>query len=142
MTENWEQKCWGLTRCVHKGHKYSRHELEVVKGGFCSFHYHQYRSNVFRVEAGVVRVVWAFGWEIKHKDLHPGNVLEIKEGIPHQFQVLENGLMIEEYHSLERCDMRDIYRLTEGGNEFCFGPSFDVVGIILSDGKVWQGNIE
>lgn len=140
-TTQWEQKVWGLTRCIYSGLCYSIHELELNKGGFCSFHYHKERANWFRVETGIVRVVWAFGWKINHSDLHPGNQLRIDAGIPHQFQVLENGLMIEEYSTpySVRISDKDIYRLSEGGKGFDFGSACDKVGIIRADGELWTG---
>ena len=135
----WQQKVWGKTRCTHRSKRYALHELEVDKGGFCSYHYHLNRSNVFRVVTGLVRVVWTLGWQIHCTDLGPDNEFEIDAQIAHQFQVLENGLMLEEYYSDFEVEELDIFRLTTGGKVHSLFP-LDAVGIIRTNGTIWQGS--
>lgn len=119
IADGWEEKDWGWTRCKHKATpRYTLHELKTKEGGFCSFHYHNERGNVFRVLAGLVRVVWVFGWRIEHQLLSKDNSLFIPSLVPHQFQVLESGEMWEEYvpdRSGGRVSVDDIERLTRGG---------------------------
>ena len=112
-----EEKIWGQTVCTHQSLSYMRHELEMREGCYCSFHYHNNRANVFRVTAGVIRVVWAYGWYLYHRTLRAGEALEIPSLVPHQFQVLESGSAVEEYYP-DRGGVvlhEDIERLTVGG---------------------------
>lgn len=121
MATDWETKVWGRTRCVRRLANFSRYELEVEKGGFCSIHYHLNRSNEFLVLSGVVQVVWCFAWQTHSRLLAVNSPsLTIRAGIPHQFQVMESGVMIEDYkpdliNARAEFSDGDIVRLTEGG---------------------------
>lgn len=112
----WEEKCWGKTRLIVGSEYYSKHELQVEAGGFCSFHYHRNRSNIFTVREGHVRVVSAYGWQLQSVGLLPGDRYVIRAGIPHQFQVIASGIMEEEYApDPGPVYMHDIVRITTGG---------------------------
>ena len=134
--EELEQKCWGTTRLVTESQFYSLHELTLLKGGFSSFHFHKKRANRFKVLYGVVRVVWSYGWRISFTDLSPDNVLDLPSLVPHQFQVLESGTMLEEYYSDRggEIDVSDIERLTVGGMR---DWPMDHPGVLLTSGNVW-----
>ena len=84
----WNDKVWGRTRCRIERRLYSQHELDIVAGGYCSLHYHLHRANLFSVTSGKIRVVWAYAWELHHKDLTTGNTFSVDTKIPHQFQVI------------------------------------------------------
>jgi len=136
----WAEKVWGRTRCTHCSDLYSRHELEVEMGGYCSFHFHNERANRFTVESGIVRVVCAFGWKICYKDLTAGNVLDVPSMVPHQFQVLEKGVMVEEYYP-DRGDIvddSDIIRLSVGGMTQV-KTLLEVVCVMREQYKPWYG---
>ena len=139
----WTSKIWGRTRCDIELPNYHKHTLEIVKGCFCSFHFHVHRQNSFTLIDGMVRVVYAHGWVLHACDLRAksdGGVIPAQ--IPHQFQVLESGVLLEEYWPAcpgDRDVKRDdIIRLTEGGKGFQFD---DRIGIVLADGRLWQGDI-
>ena len=137
----WESKVWGRTRCTFHSLHFTRHELETMTGGYCSVHYHGHRLNNFTVVRGRIRVVVAYGWQIRHYDLHAGMTCSVRAHAVHQFQVLEGGAMVEDYvpdgpHGV--ADIGDIHRLSEGGrlNKIDAGTP----GLILPDGTYWRRN--
>ena len=86
MKSEWEQKIWGKTRCVeHDEGKYSKHELQVEKGGFCSVHWHSNKLNKFILKSGQVRIVWSYAWAIHWCDLELDSEFVMPSKIPHQF---------------------------------------------------------
>lgn len=114
---DWENKVWGRTRPIIQTDIFSRHELEMLKGGYCSFHYHQRRSNRFTVVSGRVRIVYTIGWQIFSQVVTPIDTFcDIPAKVAHQFQVLEAGVMIEDYHGRHgNVEANDIQRFTTGG---------------------------
>lgn len=142
MLGEWVQKVWGETRCTHSTIIYSRHELKLKAGTFCSFHWHDHRANIFRVVSGRVRIVWAHGWRLTRMDLARGEYFQVPSMVPHQFQVMVGGEMIEEYYP-DRSGMvkdEDIHRLSEGGVIEGFGKHTfaDAPVIHLPNGEFWQ----
>jgi len=115
--ETWVTKVWGSTRCIYESSKFSGHELKVKKGGYCSVHWHDDRANDFIVESGVIAVVTFYGWKIRRVILTKGKHFTVVSSVPHQFQVLQDGTIREEYWSDCGGDVEhdDITRLTEGG---------------------------
>lgn len=137
----WETKDWGRTRCQYQTLHYSRHELELLTGGYCSVHYHGGRSNLFHVIRGKVRVVVAYGWQITYRDLGPHDTMSVRAHAVHQFQVLEGGICIEDYlpdgpHGV--ADVGDIHRLSVGGRLQRIDAG--TPGLILPDGTYWRRN--
>lgn len=139
-THHWEDKVWGQTRVTHQSEFYSRHELRTKAGGFCSFHYHSERANRFIVLSGIVRVVWVFGWKPCYKDLAADNVLDVPSLVPHQFQVIQGGEVVEEYFSDRKGTVKnqDITRLSTGGFQKDLQYLKENVGILLPDGTYWD----
>jgi hypothetical protein len=114
----WVEKCWGRTRELIDSPLYSKHELELVAGGYCSIHYHRVRANRFHLTEGSVEIVQFFGPTFTRHMLGPDNIFDVASLVPHMFIVHKNGRMYEEYYSdrggvVER---EDIVRLIEGGN--------------------------
>ena len=140
--EPWEDKVWGSTRRCVLSPVYSLHELILNSGGYCSLHYHMNRANRFTVISGFVRIVWCYGWEVHEVCLEQKQWFMIKSQVPHQFQVLVEGKMLEEYVSdQDGVQLNDIVRLSIGGKvdaEFLRG---NPKSIILEDGTVWKGGI-
>lgn len=136
----WDTKCWGYTRCLEESDDFSWHELKLQAGGYCSFHYHKQRANKFIVLSGVVRVVFAYGWDVKWEELRASDQFVMPSLVPHQFQVLEDGEMQEEYFPDRgsKISIFDIVRLTEGN--VVSDPRFFIVrpGIRLHDGTLWN----
>ena len=115
---NWEEKCWGKTRNILSSDFYSKHELQVVAGGYCSLHYHQNRANRFIVKTGSIDVIEFFGPTHRKITLGPDNTYDVPSLVPHLFVVRRDGLVIEEYFSDRggKVVVNDIVRIVEGGN--------------------------
>jgi hypothetical protein len=117
--DDWVDKCWGKTRTLIDTTYYSKHELMVRAGGYCSLHYHKYRANSFTVTGGCVDVVMFMGPILKRYRLdRDNNKLVVPSLVPHMFMVVKDGIIIEEYFSDRKegeVQSNDIYRIIEGG---------------------------
>lgn len=113
----WSDKVWGKTRCVYESSQFSGHWLVVKAGGYSSVHYHCDRANRFIVDSGKIAVVEFYAWRIKRQILRKGQQLDIPSLVPHQFQVLEDGIIREEYWADRGGEVEhdDIVRLCKGG---------------------------
>lgn len=114
---DWVDKCWGKTRELVDSPFYSKHELELEIGGYCSLHYHRHRANRFHVVSAQVVVVELYAVDAVRTMLGPDNKYDVPSLVPHLFLVYKPGVMIEEYFSdrggpVER---DDIIRIFEGG---------------------------
>lgn len=115
----WEPKPWGATRPVFENQIASVFECQTKRGGFSSVHYHEAKENVFLITGGAVAVVWFSAWVLQRRVLRIGESLAVPPLVPHQFQVIETGGMIEVYTqsgSQQPVERRDICRLTDNGN--------------------------
>lgn len=113
----WVRKVWGRTKELVDSPFYSRHELEVVAGGYCSLHYHRERANRFRVVSGMIEIVEMFGPFVCRRKLGPENTYDVPSLVPHMFIVHKDGILYEEYFPDRGGTVRrdDIVRLVEGG---------------------------
>lgn len=113
----WCDKAWGKTREIIHSDFYSKHELLVETGGYCSLHYHHHRANRFVMVSGVVEIVELYGPQCVRTKIDAGAVHEVASLVPHMFIVWESGVMIEEYYSDRKGKVLrdDIVRLVEGG---------------------------
>lgn len=113
----WQDKCWGRTRCLIERPHYQLHQLEVEQG-YCSIHYHRDRANRFIVESGEVLVTQFFHTKEESQRLCvPGDWFDIPSMVVHQFKVINPGEIFEEYFPDRGGTIRtdDIVRLTVGG---------------------------
>jgi len=143
---DWQEKCWGKTRKIVGTRHYSEHELVVMSGGYCSFHYHLNRSNIFAVpvsSSAIIRVVVAVGWSIKSRIVRAGESFEVMPMVPHQFQVLEYGVIYEEYiPKTGIVSDSDIVRLTIGGQVDLDDETFfrrDRAAVQIDNQTRWEG---
>lgn len=113
----WTDKCWGKTREVVDSPFYSKHELQLLAGGYCSIHYHLARANRFIIQTGTVEIVEFFGPKFNRLLLGPDNTYDVASLVPHMFIVHKDGTMLEEYFPDRGgiVDRTDIVRLIEGG---------------------------
>lgn len=112
------EKVWGTTTCLHASQTFSRHMLWLRPLTYCSVHYHAHRSNWFCVIEGRVQIARFMGWQEEAVELTAGGVAEIPSRVPHQFRVVEQSIMLEEYLPDPvggAVDQDDIVRLCEGG---------------------------
>jgi hypothetical protein len=112
----WETKVWGRTRELSFCSTFSKHELEVVAGGYCSLHLHRDRANRFIVKSGIIDVVELYGAHYKTTMLLPGASYEVPSLIPHFFVVHQTGVVYEEYFPDRGGEVKreDILRVVEG----------------------------
>lgn len=115
----WQDKIWGRTREIIATEYYSKHELLLSAGGYCSLHYHRHRANKFTLLAGKVEIVEFYGPSHSITTLTPGMIYCVPSCVAHMFIVYKDGEMIEEYYSDRGgiVDNSDIIRLSEGGFE-------------------------
>lgn len=106
-------KVWGLTTEFFRSQITSVHHLRIQKGGYCSVHKHQLKTNIFYIISGQLEIVQEVGGQMDTTILGPGQSMEITPGIYHKFEALQNTECIEVYQvSLIE---PDIQRRTEGG---------------------------
>lgn len=113
----WTTKVWGRTKELVDSPFYSKHELEIEAGGYCSLHFHKHRANRFVVVSGLIEIVEMFGPFITRTNLGPENTYDVPSLVPHMFIVHKTGAMFEEYYAdrNEKVRRDDIVRLIEGG---------------------------
>lgn len=116
---SWTEKVWGRTRELIDSPFYSKHELEVEAGGYCSLHFHKHRANRFTVVLGLIEIVEMLGPYITRTTLGPENTYDVPSLVPHMFIVHKTGVVFEEYFADRNGEVRrdDIMRLVEGGTQ-------------------------
>ena len=113
MTEK-QGKVWGWTARIHANPFTETHLLEIKKGGFCSEHQHARKTNLFVVISGRIRVkIWNDGPTPDATELEAGQSPLVPPGVFHQFEGLEESVVLEIYESAP-IDV-DIDRRTIGG---------------------------
>lgn len=111
-----EQKIWGTTEDIYSDDKLLIARIRVVKGGYCSIHYHQYRDNLFVVHAGTL-LVHIFDGLPKTVRVNAGEQIRVPAGIAHQFDAVTAVQCDEIYTPIAGAaiDKLDIVRYSEGG---------------------------
>ena len=95
-------KIWGETVLVaHIPGVLEFHRIEAVKGGVCSKHAHQSKTNGFFVESGKLLIrEWQQRYDLVDETiLGPGDYCTVPPGIFHQFEVLEDVVAFELYYA-------------------------------------------
>ena len=108
-------KIWGQTELIHANGVLEFHRIEYKKGFKCSEHEHKFKWNGFYVESGQMLVrVWQEDQEglVDETILNPGDFMQVKPGVYHQFIGLEDGVAFELYWA--EFDHNDIERETVG----------------------------
>ena len=106
-------KVWGETTEIFITDTVSAHYLHIKKGGYCSEHSHDHKSNLFFVISGKLKITI---WMDDIPDvtvLGPGSSSAIPPGYFHKFEALEETRCIEFYRVF--LQEPDIERRTEGG---------------------------
>lgn len=113
MTEK-KGKIWGTTALIHATPFTETHVLEIKRGGFCSEHRHARKTNLFFVISGRIRIrIWNDGPTPDETDLVAGQSTSVPPGVFHQFDAIEDSLVLEIYESASIEE--DIDRRTVGG---------------------------
>ena len=109
-------KIWGNTELVHANGVLEFHRIEYRAGYKCSEHYHKHKWNGFFVESGkmIVRVWQTADQEglVDETMLGAGDFTQVKPGLVHQFEGVEDGVAFELYWA--EFNHNDIERRTVG----------------------------
>ena len=107
-------KVWGSTELIEANGALEFHRIFTKKGGVCSKHKHEFKWNGFFVESGKMLVrVWQKDYDLVDETiLGPGDFTQVKPGVIHQFEGLEDGVAFELYWAEFNHD--DIVRRTIG----------------------------
>ena len=107
-------KIWGQTELIHAYGVLEFHRIDFKAGGVCSKHKHQFKWNGFYVVSGRMKIrVWQKDYDlIDETILGPGDFTQVKPGLMHSFEGLEDGVAFELYWAEFNHD--DIQRETVG----------------------------
>ena len=107
-------KIWGETEKVFDNGIISVHFLNIIKGGYCSEHRHQQKTNKFYVISGELEIIiYAEEDMIDRTILKAGQSTIIPIGVFHRFKAITDVKCIEIYEVRFHND--DIERRTTGG---------------------------
>ena len=92
-------KVWGTTEEIEANGVLEFHRIEMEAGGVCSKHKHEFKWNGFFVEEGIMKIrVWQNDYDLVDETiLGPGDFTQVKPGVIHQFEGLEDGVAFELY---------------------------------------------
>jgi len=109
-------KIWGGTELVHANGVLEFHRIEYKAGYKCSEHAHEFKWNGFFVESGSMIIrVWQDGAQdglVDETILKAGDFTQVKPGLIHQFEGIEDGVAFELYWA--EFNHNDIVRRTIG----------------------------
>ena len=111
---NKHSKNWGSTVEIIKNAFVEVHRAEINKGGHCSEHLHQYKTNTFIVESGklLIKQFRPTG-TVDETILYAGDYIECPPNEKHQFVGLEDTVLYEVYYP-QGIGAVDIVRFSEG----------------------------
>lgn len=109
-----EGKIWGNTTEIFKDDNVEVHLIRTVKGGFCSWHKHEYKHNMFYVISGKIEVVIDKDHCFDRTVLTDGTATSVAPNLVHQFRSHEDSIAIEIYWK-NKINKSDIVRFTNGG---------------------------
>jgi len=101
-------KVWGTNRVIHSNDLCSVNVLRIKKGGTSSLHTHRMKHNTFHVISGLLNIEAEDCSDL----LSPGKNYTVWAGVKHQFQALEDTVVIEV--SFVEIEESDIQRETAG----------------------------
>ena len=110
-------KAWGTTEEIFNNGTVAIHLIKIDKGGFCSIHKHQFKSNKFYVLEGNLQLnIWTQEKEADVTVLWAGEMCEVPPLVDHQFKALTDVKCLEIYTVGFKGE--DIIRKTVGGMEY------------------------
>ncbi len=111
-----ENKIWGITNKIFSKNNVEIHRIEVIKGGYCSKHYHEYKFNGFYCEKGELQIqVWKTDSTlIDVTMLGKGDYTIVEPKTYHKFLATRPSIVYEIYWV--ELSAPDIVRQVVGGN--------------------------
>ena len=111
-------KVWGETEEIFNNGIISIHFLKINKGGYCSEHSHDFKSNIFFVIQGNLKIsIWNQEKVSDDTVLWAGESCEIPPKVFHKFEAMTDVDCLEIYETKLRGE--DINRRTQGGKKAC-----------------------
>lgn len=119
-------KLWGTTEALVKGPLCEVHRINVVYGGYCSWHEHAKKSNAFIVVSGILEVdiaapgvkpdpVYERRGQVTTVTLHGGDFISIPSTVYHRFRAATTPVEAYEVYFPDELGPEDIKRLDTGG---------------------------
>lgn len=110
-----QAKVWGTTNKIFEKNNVEIHRLDVLRGGYCSKHYHDFKFNGFFCEKGLLKVqTWMSDSDIINTTiLNSGAYTIVEPKIYHKF-IAEEPSIVYEIYWVELSD-NDIIRQSFGG---------------------------
>lgn len=96
LPQRYEKK-WGYEIWIHNEEDYCGKILHFKKGGKFSMHYHVIKNETWYVSSGefILRGINPDSADEYEKLLKVGDVVEVKRGIPHQLEAIEESDIFE-----------------------------------------------
>jgi quercetin dioxygenase-like cupin family protein len=110
-----QEKIWGKTGEIFSKNNVEIHRIEIIKGGYCSRHYHEYKYNGFFLESGKL-TIHLYKKDSNIEDittLRPGDYTIVEPQVDHMFLAIEDSIAYEIYWS--HLPENDIIRKNSGG---------------------------
>lgn len=80
------KKEWGWTTTEVESTYCEVHRVDILRGGFCSWHLHSLKTNIFSVASGRLIIEQkVFPDNIMQTLLQPGDTLRVPAGVVHRF---------------------------------------------------------
>jgi len=108
------KKGWGCEVWFINNEHYCGKFLEVKKGFKCSYHFHHEKDEHFVINKGKILLRYSFDDDITKANtliLEPGDSFHIDVGLRHQFEGLEDSVIVE--FSMHHEDS-DSFRIIKG----------------------------
>lgn len=123
MDERLTQKEWGWSSLEVRDPRCEVHRIDVKLGGYCSWHSHSFKHNVFSVAKGRLIIETQDPLFPNHPKQHillPGDTITMAAGVRHRFRApFEPVTAFEVYYPLSGrvVEPHDITRYGRGGIE-------------------------
>lgn len=110
-------KQWGWSEAQVVSPLCEVHRIDVRAGGFCSWHKHDHKHNVFTVIDGLMEVEVQVGPRIVIAVLQPGMTYDVAPGLIHRFRCPTKATRAIEVYYPVSVNPNDITRFSDGGVE-------------------------
>ena len=110
------KKKWGHELIIENNDNYCGKILHLNKNAKFSMHFHMKKHETWYVQSGkfIYRWIDTLTADDKSKVLEPGDIVVIKQGLPHQLEAIEEGDIFEV--STKHYDS-DSYRIIKGDSQ-------------------------
>lgn len=109
-----ESKIWGETSHVWNGNNVEVHRIDIIHGGYCSKHKHDFKYNMFYVETGELMIdVWKDNNIVDNTHIAAGESTTVAPGQYHRFTATVPTVAYEIYWV--ELQTPDIIREDQGG---------------------------